>query len=72
MGSSQQLTKGAVIAREFAGRTSAVELDAADTAHLVLGHVPVPGGNGIPFLQSDLHCLNCKKEKCVTNSFVEK
>lgn len=68
MGASQQLTEGAVIAGKFAGRTSAVELDAADTTHLILGHVPVPGGNGIPFLQSDLHCSNCKKERCLTSS----
>lgn len=67
MGASQQLTEGAVITGEFAGRTSAVELDAADTTHLVLGHVPVPGGNGIPFLEGDLHCLNCQKERFLTS-----
>jgi hypothetical protein len=27
----------------------------------------VPGGNGIPFLEGDLHCLNCQKERFLTS-----
>lgn len=43
------LTQRAVITGNFASRTCSVELDATDAANLVLGHIPVPGGNGIPF-----------------------
>lgn len=49
------LTQRAVITGKFAGGTCPVELDATDPANLVLGHVPVPGGNGIPFFECDLH-----------------
>lgn len=48
-------TQGAVITGEFAGRTGGVELYATNAAHLILGDVPVPSGDGIPLFECDLH-----------------
>lgn len=48
-------TQSTVIPREFARWTSAVELDATDPTDVVVGHVPAPGCDGIPFLDSDFH-----------------
>lgn len=50
-----QHTQRAVISRELAGWTSAVELDATDTAYFVLRHIPTPRGDGVPFLDCDFH-----------------
>lgn len=60
---SSGLTESAVIAGEFASRTSAVKLNTADTADLILRDVPVPSSDGIPFLNGDLHgVVGAKKE----------
>jgi hypothetical protein len=57
-----RLTKSAVVAREFASRTGSIELNAADTADFILGHVPSPGSDGMPCLDGDLHrcCWSAK------------
>lgn len=57
---SSRHTKGAVIAREFAGGTGAIKLNATDTAHLILGHVPAPRGDRMPLLDGNLH--GCEEE----------
>lgn len=49
------LTEAAVVAWVFAGGTRAVEIDLADTAHIIFGDVPSPGSDRIPFLNLDLH-----------------
>lgn len=49
------LTQSAIVAREFAGWTGTIELDAADTADFIFRHVPAPGGDGVPGLDGDLH-----------------
>jgi hypothetical protein len=50
-----KLTKRTVIAGEFAGWTSAIELNTADTTDFILRDIPVPSSDGIPFLNGDLH-----------------
>lgn len=50
------LTKGAVVAGEFAGWTSSVELNTTDATHFILRNIPMPSSNGIPFFNGDLHC----------------
>lgn len=50
------LTKRAVVTREFAGWTSAIELNTTDATYFILGNIPVPSSNGIPFFNGDLHC----------------
>ena len=47
--------QGAVIPGKLAGRTSAIELNATYTTHLVFGHVPSPRSNSMPFLYDDFH-----------------
>ena len=41
-------TKRTIIARVFTRWTSPIELHAADAADVVFGHVPAPGGDGVP------------------------
>ena len=48
-------TQRTFVSGEFACRTGPVELDTTDTAYLILGHIPVPGGDSIPFFQLDFH-----------------
>lgn len=50
------LTKRAVVTREFAGWTSAIELNTTDATYFILGNIPMPSSNGIPFFNGDLHC----------------
>lgn len=50
------LTKRAVVTREFAGWTSAIELNPTDATYFILRNIPVPSSNGIPFFNGDLHC----------------
>lgn len=50
------LTKRAVVTREFAGWTSAIELNTTDSTYFILGNIPVPSSNGIPFFNGDFHC----------------
>lgn len=50
------LTKCAVVTREFTGWTSAIELNTTDATYFILGNIPVPSSNGIPFFNGDLHC----------------
>ena len=47
--------QGAVIPGKLAGGTSAIELDAAYTTHLVLGHIPSPRSNSVPLLYDYFH-----------------
>lgn len=35
--------------------TTAVKIDATDATNFVLGHIPAPGSDGMPFLDLDLH-----------------
>jgi hypothetical protein len=49
------LTESAVIAREFASRTSAIELNTTNTTNFIVGHIPPPSGDGVPGLDDDLH-----------------
>lgn len=51
------LTQRAVIAGKLAGRAGSIELNATDTTDFVLRHVPVPGSDGVPFFECDLHCV---------------
>lgn len=52
-------TQRTLVARELALRASAVVGVAADTANIVVGHVPAPGSDGIPLPNRDLHgCLS--------------
>jgi hypothetical protein len=53
----EELTQRTFIAREFAFRASAIVGIPADTADIVIGHVPTPGGDGVPFSYRDLHCV---------------
>ena len=50
------LTKRAVVTREFAGWTSAIELNPTDATYFILRNIPVPSSNGIPFFNGDFHC----------------
>jgi hypothetical protein len=52
-----QLTQRAFIARELALGAGAVIRISADTADIVIGHIPTPGRDGIPFSYRDLHCV---------------
>ena len=54
-GNGPKRTQLALVARILAGRAGAVELDAADAAHVVLGHVPAPRRDRVPLLDGDLH-----------------
>ena len=47
--------KSAVVAGVLALGTGAVKGDAADTTDIVGRHVPMPGGNGVPFKNFDFH-----------------
>jgi hypothetical protein len=60
-----QHTQTAVVARVFARRACSVKVDLADTAHVVLGYVPAPGGYRIPLLDRDLHLhsLWCRERR---------
>lgn len=49
------LTQAAIIARVFASWTRSVEVDLADTTDVVLGYIPSPGCDGVPFLDCDFH-----------------
>ena len=48
-------TQRAFIARKLALGTSAVVGIAANTANIVIGHIPAPRGDGIPFSYRDFH-----------------
>lgn len=48
-------TQSTVVAGVFAGGAGAVELDATDAADVVFGHVPAPGGDGVPGFDGDFH-----------------
>jgi hypothetical protein len=50
------LTQWALVAREFTLGASAVVGVAADTTDIIVGHVPAPRGDGVPFSYRDLHC----------------
>jgi hypothetical protein len=63
---TRRLTERAVIARKFAGWTGAIELNATDTADFIFGHIPVPGRDGVPFFQRNLHVgVQLKREEKV-------
>lgn len=55
------LTQRTVVTGEFAGWTGPVELYATDAADFVVGHVPVPGRDGVPFFDADFHIYQQKK-----------
>lgn len=48
-------TQAAIIAWVFASRTSAVEMDLADTTDVVVGDIPSPCRHRVPLLDLDLH-----------------
>ena len=52
-------TQTAVIAREFTRRTSAVEVNLADAADVVLGDIPAPSGDRIPIGDLNFHFDRC-------------
>lgn len=54
-GDGQALTQAAIVARVFARRTRAVEVDLADATDVVLWDIPSPGRDRVPLLDSDLH-----------------
>lgn len=47
--------KCTVVSGILARRACRVELHAADSTQVVLGHVPAPGRNGVPLLDGDFH-----------------
>lgn len=49
------LTQWALVARKFTLGASAVVGVAANTTHIVVGHVPAPRGDGVPFSYRDFH-----------------
>ena len=49
------ITERTIVARVFALGTGAVVRVAADSTDVVVGHVPAPGRDGIPFFDGDLH-----------------
>lgn len=55
-------TQAAIISRIFAGRTCPIEMDLADSTHVVVGNVPSPGSNGVPLSNFDFHCDQSKLE----------
>ena len=52
---SLRRTQRTLVAREFALGACAIVWIPADTADIVVGHVPAPGGDGVPFSNRDLH-----------------
>lgn len=50
-----RLTQWTLITGKLALGTGAVVWVATDATHVVVGHVPVPSRNGVPFADSDLH-----------------
>lgn len=62
------LTESAVIARELASGTSAIELNAANTTDFIFGHVPSPSGDSVPGLDSDLHGFRTLTEDVLSTS----
>jgi hypothetical protein len=60
---SSELTQGTVIAGEFAGRTSAIELNTTDTTDFIFRNIPVPSSDSIPFFYGDLHSEVIVEEK---------
>lgn len=52
-----QLTQRTLVARKLALGACAIVWIPADAADIVVGHVPTPGGNGIPFSYCDLHSV---------------
>ena len=50
-------TQRTFIARELALGAGAVVWIPADTADVVVGHVPAPGGDRVPFSYGDLHLV---------------
>lgn len=57
-GTKAKHTQSTIIPRILACRTSSVKLDATDAADVVFGHVPAPGGDGVPFFDCDFHCFS--------------
>lgn len=55
-GTRRNRTQRTIVARKLAAGAGHVELDATDAAEvIVLGHVPAPGGNGVPSFDVDFH-----------------
>lgn len=52
---SQNPTQWALVSRIFACGASPIKLYPADATDFVFWHVPFPGGDCVPFLNSDLH-----------------
>jgi hypothetical protein len=57
MTDSSRRTQRTLIARKLALGTSAIVRIATDTADIVVGHIPAPRGDGIPFSYRDFHCV---------------
>lgn len=50
-------TERTIITGKFAGRTSTVKLDSTDPTDFVIGHIPTPGGDGVPLFDGDFHSV---------------
>jgi hypothetical protein len=55
-----RLTQWTLITRKLALGTSTIVWITADTADVVVGHVPAPGGDSVPFSYGDLHGVACR------------
>lgn len=64
-------TETAVIAGVFAARTSAIKVDLADTADIVLGDIPPPGCDGVPSGNLDLHGVVAWRCKMQNNALLK-
>lgn len=53
------LTQWTFVSRELALGAGTVIGISTDTADIVVGHVPAPGGDGVPFAYGDLHGGGC-------------
>jgi hypothetical protein len=53
------LTQRTLVAWKLALGASTIVWITADTADIVVGHIPAPGGDSIPFSYGDLHDAVC-------------
>ena len=57
-------TQRTIVAGVLALRAGAVVGVAADTADIVIGHIPAPGGDGVPLLDYDPHVCYLRFAVC--------
>lgn len=65
-----RLTQAALIAGEFASGACPVEVHLANTADVVVGNVPPPGGYGVPLLDVDFHAVGANLVGCELSAVV--